>query len=193
MPNITKADPLATIPALSAQFGSPPGAISWPSVESWRHWDREPLPADVTPARIAATEAQIALTLAPIAPAEMASRVEALRAHYGEWSDLPPALARQMNEDWLADFSGYPARLFAQACSLWRNSTAKRAPTPGQLKELVEPELLRIRHLAWQLQRARQHVQEPAQSAGDEPTATGATVADLAAHLAKRDARGDQR
>ena len=190
MTNLIKPDPLATIPALSAQFGSPHGAISWPSVESWRHWEREPLPSDVNPARIAATEAQIANTLAPIAAAELASRVEALRAHYGEWSDLPPALARQMNEDWLADFDGYPSRLFARACSLWRNSSAKRAPTPGQLKELVEPELLRLRHLAWQLQRAKQHLEAPKDD-GRRDEVDGAAVSDLLSRMAQRDAKRD--
>ncbi|MDX2233630.1 MAG: hypothetical protein NW200_03950 [Hyphomonadaceae bacterium] len=114
----------------------------------------------MTPEALERLEAELAAALAPISAAALAGHLEELRAFYGEWADLKPALAKRVNAQWLAHFDGYPERLFALACFRYRETPAGRAPTPGELKALVADEFGRARHLGWQAQRARAHFSE---------------------------------
>lgn len=94
--------------------------------------------------------------LAPIAPPDLLAEVEALRLHYGEWADLDVSGAKRLHRDWIEDFDGFPAALVRVACQRWRKSNAKRPPSPGELMAIVEPDLLKVRHLGWQAMKARE-------------------------------------
>lgn len=84
-----------------------------------------------------ATALAICASLTPARPDEVAVVIEKLALHY-------PAISRNdreaviANGDWLDDLAGYPADLIAEACRLWRNSTERFFPTPGQLKAKIE-------------------------------------------------------
>ena len=78
--------------------------------------------------------------LVPATEDEVAICVERLRANYTEFEELEEALIAMVVDDLLDDLSGYPRKFLIEACRRWRNSPAKRAPTAGQLKEMVAKE-----------------------------------------------------
>ena len=155
MAEIVPINPLAEVPALNVKSDTLLGSMCSQKLEKWKPWDDEPLPIEVTPAALSALERDLAVMLAPIRPNDLAAHIESLRAHYGEWADLDIGLAKRVNADWLADFEGYPAGLFVEACRRWRNSAAKNPPTPGQLKAIVSSDEKRLKHVGWQAQKAR--------------------------------------
>lgn len=78
--------------------------------------------------------------LTPATDDQVAILVERLRANYAEFDDLSDAVLAMVLEDMLNDLAGYPIKFLVEACRLWRNSPATRAPTAGQLKAMVAKE-----------------------------------------------------
>lgn len=72
----------------------------------------------------------------PATLADIVTTLERLALHYPQLRRTD-AEARLVIRDWAQDLTDYPADLIAEAARLWRNSTAERYPTPGQLKALV--------------------------------------------------------
>lgn len=130
------------------------------SLASWKSFG-EPLPADITPHALDLIEADTRAAMRPATNAEVISLIKRLRMHYGEWSQLTEAEEQDIWRDWLLDFKAYPKSMLDDACSTWRNSTAKRPPTPGQLKALVQRDYERLRHLEFQAGRARRAITDP--------------------------------
>lgn len=87
-------------------------------------------------AQLHATCRAIVAACQPATLADIATTLERLSLHYPQLRRTD-AEARLHVRDWAEDFADYPADLIAEAARLWRNSTAERYPTPGQLKALV--------------------------------------------------------
>ena len=130
------------------------------SLASWKSFN-EPLPDSITGDALDLIEADTRAQMRPATSAEVVSLVKRLRMHYGEWSQLTEAEEQEIWRDWLLDFKAYPKVLLEEACSAWRNSTAKRPPTPGQLKASVQRDFERLRHLEFQASRARRALADP--------------------------------
>lgn len=130
------------------------------SLASWKSF-QEPLPTDLSPATLDAIEEDVRGQLIPATNAEVVGAIKRLRMHYGEWSQLTEAEEADIWRDWLLDFKAYPRTLLMDACIAWRNSTAKRPPTPGQLKALVQRDFERLRHIENQVSRARRALTDP--------------------------------
>lgn len=92
--------------------------------------------------RAAMTEASEAIcaSLTPSRAEWIAVEIEGLALHYPAFSrtDRENIIA---NGHWLADLENWPIDLIREACRLWRNSSERYFPTPGQLKALMEPVL----------------------------------------------------
>lgn len=124
------------------------------SLAAWKSFN-EPLPDDITEYTLEVIETDTREQIRPATNAEVVSAIKRLRMHYGEWSQLTEAEEADIWRDWLLDFKSYPRGLLLDACTSWRNSTAKRPPTPGQLKALVQRDFERLRHMEFQAGRAR--------------------------------------
>ena len=121
----------------------------------------EPLPDELNTEALDAIDAHIRVTLKPATNQQVVSAIRRLRQHYGEWSQLTETEEAEVWRDWCLDFRAYPHALLEQACSLWRNSTAKKPPTPGQLKDKVRVEQERLTWAAAMLPRARTALTDP--------------------------------
>lgn len=97
----------------------------------------------------------------PATNAEVIAAVRRLRLHYSEWSQLTEAEEADVWRDWCLDFKAYPKALLDKACQIWRNSTAKKPPTAGQLKASVSEELKRLGWAEWIMGRAMLAVNDP--------------------------------
>lgn len=130
------------------------------SLTGWKpHSD--PLPADLDEAALDAISAHVRQQQRPATNAEVVNAIRRLRQHYGEWSQLTETEEAEVWRDWCLDFKAYPKAMLEDACRLWRNSTAKKPPTPGQLKEKVRVELDRLTWVDAMLPRARQALNNP--------------------------------
>lgn len=109
-------------------------------LERWKWWNHEPLDPSISRPDLDMAAIEVAESLRPIGPTALFGEVEALRLHYGDWVDMTGPQNIRMQRDWLGDFTDWPEDLVIEACARWRNSSAKRSPTPGQLKETVEGE-----------------------------------------------------
>ncbi len=102
------------------------------------------------------TAVAICASLTPSRAEWIAVEIEGLALHYPAFSrtDRENILA---NGHWLVDLEGWPIDLIREACRLWRNSSERYFPTPGQLKALMEPALKHREALA---RRARLFIAE---------------------------------
>lgn len=130
------------------------------SLAVWKSF-QEPLPDEIDAHALDLIDDDVRAALRPATNAEVIGAVKRLRMHYGEWSQLTEAEEADIWRDWILDFKSYPHGLLMEACAGWRNSTAKRAPTAGQLKALVQRDFERLRHLENQSSRARRALQDP--------------------------------
>lgn len=130
------------------------------SLASWKSILHEPLPDDVDEAALDRIESVVRTQITPATNAEVIGAVKRLRLHYGEWSQLTQDEEADIWRDWLLDFKAYPKGLLIDACAAWRNSEAKKAPSPGQLKALVKNDMARLRHLEMQAGRARRALKD---------------------------------
>lgn len=149
-------------PPLSAPPPSAPNETEPPkqylqSLLGWRS-HADPLPTELTPAAIEELAAFIRDQRRPATNAEVVSAVRRLRQHFGEWSQLTETEEAEVWRDWCLDFKSYPKAMLEEACAKWRNSTAKKPPTPGQLKDKVAKELERLVWAEWMIDRAKQAV-----------------------------------
>jgi hypothetical protein len=80
----------------------------------------------------------VCASLTPAKPQEVAVLFERLSLHYPELKRTDRE-AKLAIEDWLEDLAEYPVDLIREACRLWRNSTQRFFPTPGQLIDPVRP------------------------------------------------------
>lgn len=53
--------------------------------------------------------------------------------HYPDFTHLDESLAKLRAEDWISDLAGQPIGLLVECSRAWRMSSAKHAPTAGQL------------------------------------------------------------
>lgn len=127
---------------------------------SWKSF-QEPLPDEIDAHALDLIEDDVRAALRPATNAEVIAAVKRLRMHYGEWSQLTEAEEADIWRDWILDFRSYPHGLLMDACAGWRNSLAKKAPTAGQLKGLVQRDFERLRHLEGQASRARRAIKDP--------------------------------
>lgn len=131
-------------------------------LQSLTGWNASgPLPADLDEEAVNAIAEYVRDQNRPALNKEVVALVKRLRMHYGEWSQLTEDEEAEIWRDWLLDFKRYPKALLERACSLWRNSTAKRAPTPGQLKDIVKKEGAQLVWLEAMLPRARAALADP--------------------------------
>lgn len=68
---------------------------------------------------------------------DVISLMARIRLHYPDWERHNESEARLVAQDWIEDLAGYPIGLLVEACARWRQSSAKHAPTPGQLLSTV--------------------------------------------------------
>lgn len=127
---------------------------------TWRS-HADPLPSELTHDTLALLRDFIANQRRPATNAEVIAAVRRLRLHYSEWSQLSEAEEADVWRDWCLDFKAYPKALLDQACAIWRNSSAKKPPTSGQLKDKVADELKRLGWAEWIMGRAMQAVNDP--------------------------------
>lgn len=127
---------------------------------TWRS-HADPLPAELTHDTLMLLRDYIGMQRRPATNSEVIGAVRRLRLHYSEWSQLTEAEEADVWRDWCLDFKAYPKALLDQACLLWRNSTAKKPPTAGQLKASVQKELERLGWAEWIMGRAMIAVNDP--------------------------------
>lgn len=133
---------LPTLPGMlepNALFAIKQRCACWEILVSWRWWD-SPLPEELTAEMITEASSLYSHAMQRAIGKEVIAYVERLRNHYGEFAAMTEAQAEMLHKDWLEDFHRYPRELLIEACRRWRNSNAKKAPTPGQLKAMVEDE-----------------------------------------------------
>jgi hypothetical protein len=127
---------------------------------AWRS-HADPLPVDLTDDMLMRLRDFIQEQRRPATNAEVIAAVRRLRLHYSEWSQLSEAEEADVWRDWCLDFKAYPKALLDQACGIWRNSSAKKPPTSGQLKDKVSDELKRLGWAEWIMSRATQAANDP--------------------------------
>lgn len=127
---------------------------------AWRS-HADPLPSDLTDDVLNELRTFIAVQRRPATNAEVIAAVRRLRLHYSEWSQLSEAEEADVWRDWCFDFKAYPKAMLDQACAIWRNSSAKKPPTAGQLKDKVADELKRLGWAEWIMGRAIQAAADP--------------------------------
>jgi len=149
---IVPFDPTAR--AHSAPLALLPASTCSDALRSWSPWRGEPLPRECTPQALASLERALAEREPGATRREIVAELELLRAHYGEWGDVPAQIAEGVWLQWFTDLAGLPLGLLREACRRWRNSAAKRPPTPGELLATIADERRALRHLREQLDRA---------------------------------------
>lgn len=118
----------------------------WPEFSKLENWNanywmgtRDELPK-VPRQTLEAWRDEVDALLRPATDDEVAICITRLRANYPVFDDIPEVLQDMATEDLLDDLTGYPIEFLVEACKRWRNSTAVRAPTAGQLKAMVATE-----------------------------------------------------
>lgn len=142
-------------PTLARPWEKYPDLMDWRNSRYNSNRMYEMLPTSISDEMLAQAAADCADYMDPISMEEAVAGDRLLRNRFPDWEKLGAEELKGLTLMWGESFVGFPRVLFQEAIKRWfNNPKAKRAPTPGELKEEIKVVLGEARAFARKIESA---------------------------------------